>query len=489
MKKRTSKILVALGMSVAGAVFMASCADGYYNVADGGLYFPPAADWKGETYLGISENDFLSAEEYPTSNVSMDTSTYAYSNLRRLIKQGGPIPKDSVVIEQMLNYFNYSFENTTDEALAVKSELGVCPWNEGHYLASVEVKAQDYECKDQKDNFVFLIDVSGSMSLDNRLPLLQQSFRLLLNELDAEDTVSIVTYASGVRTVAEGVSGADKLALEDYILSLQAHGSTNGSGGIQEAYRLAEKHFSEGGNNRIILATDGDFNVGITSTGSLERLIEQKAKSGVYLSVLGFGMGNTRQDIMETLASKGNGNSYYIDSLLEAKKVMVSELGGTLNTVAKDVKCRIEFDPDYVDSYRLLGYENKQLSDDQFDDERTDAGEIGAGHTTIVMYELVLKPGYETGEPFRTVLRYKDVETGENKEIIAPMSGVSEEVTEDFVFASCVVEFALILRDSRYKGDASYQNLIARLNSLQPFNDVYKDEFRNLVALMTDVDI
>lgn len=440
-----------------------------------------------EEYKEIIENDYKDASVEPLSSFSLDSSTYAYSNLRRLIKNGSAINHDAVVIEQMLNYFNYSYINDTDNTLTSILELDICPWNSEHYLASIAVKAKEYKTADTRNNFVFLIDTSGSMNTDNKIGLFKQAFKLFMDNIDSNDLVSIVTYASGVRTIAEGIDGADKEELIKSIEQLEAYGSTNGSGGIQKAYHLAEKYFIENGNNRVLLATDGDFNVGLTSEGELERFISKKKESGVYLSVFGFGMGNTKHNKMETLASNGNGNAYYIDGLLEAKKVFVEELGGVLNTVANDTKIQIEFNPEAVKSYRLLGYENKLLTEEEFNNPNTDAGEIGAGHTTIAMYEIEPNENFRNSEYiFKSILRYKDSKTMNQIEEIKEIKKVGLVSRKDFIFASCVVEFGLLLRNSEYKGDANYNNIFNRMKEQNVLDDYYKEEFKELVSLMSD---
>ena len=442
-----------------------------------------------EEYNPIIENDFIDPKVQPLSSFSLDSSTYAYSNIRRLIRNGSYINSDAVVIEQMLNYFNYSYVNETENALTTILELGVCPWNNENYLASIAVKAKDYDLKDTKNNFVFLVDVSGSMSSDNKLGLFKQAFELLMNEIGENDTISIVTYASGVKVIADGVNGSNKEELVDSVMRLEAGGSTNGSGGIQKAYELAEEYFIEDGNNRVLMATDGDFNVGLTTDIELEWFISRKRKAGIYLSIFGFGIGNTKHNKMETLATNGNGNAYYVDSLLEAKKVFVSELGGTLKTVANDTKIQVEFNSDVVEEYRLLGYENKLLTEEEFNNSGTDAGEIGAGHTTIAMYELKLKDNNSSDFIFKTILRYKDSETLEEIEEINKITNLGYVSKEDFIFASCVVEFGLLLRNSYYKGNASYENLIARLSETNIYGDYFKEEFKELVAIMSDREV
>lgn len=446
---------------------------GYYNEVN--------APVNGEEYNEIRENGFMDPSINPLSNFSLDSSSYAYSNIRRLILDGQRVEKDAVVIEQMLNYFNYSYKNETNEALSSTLELASCPWDDNHYLAAISVNAKDIELSDTKNNFVFLIDTSGSMSSANKLGLFQESFRLLANSIGENDTISIVTYANGVSVVADGVNGSRKLELVEAVDRLIAGGGTNGSGGIQTAYKIASKHFIEGGNNRILLATDGDFNIGIYNNGELNDLISSKRESGVYLSVLGYGMGNTKHNKMETLAKNGNGNAYYIDSLLEARKVFASELGSTLNTVAKDSKIQVEFNPNNVVKYRLLGYENSMLTNDQFEDENTDAGEIGAGHTTIAMYEIELKPELVNEYILKTKLRYKEPSDDTPKEIENELSQISLIPSNDFVFAATVVEFALILRDSVYKGNSSYEHILEILNDVSLLDDEYKLEFKSIV--------
>ena len=460
-------------------LIMCSCSDaGYY----GGYYNEMGAmdDLANEEYNEINERGFFDPKVNPLSSFSLDSSSYAYSNLRRLILNNSYISKDAVVIEQMLNYFNYSYTNDTDKALSTTLELAPNPFNSENHLALISVNSKTLEINDTRNNFVFLIDTSGSMSSENKLGLFQESFKLLVNAVDENDTVSIVTYASGVRVIAEGVSGANKSELVAMVDELVASGSTNGSGGIQKAYELASKYFINGGNNRVLLATDGDFNVGITTTGGLNDFISSKRLTGIYLSVLGFGMGNTKHDKMNTLAEKGNGNAYYIDSLLEAKRVFVEELGSVLNTVAKDAKIQIEFNPEYVEKYRLIGYENKMLTEEEFNDSNTDAGEIGEGHTVIAIYEVQLNDNI--GEDFiiNTKLRYKDVKTDLDMEVTDSINNVTG-MSEDFKFASCVVEFGLLLRDSFYKGESSYEHLISQLEGLDLQDDYHKQEMLELV--------
>jgi len=355
-----------------------------------GLYGPSAPEnsLNNESYLELQETGFISTEHNNKVNVSLDSSNAAYSKLRQLINGGYSIDPNAVNIEQILNYFNYSYENETNEQLQSFLEIGNCPWNENNKLLSVAIKAKDYQLDNTKqNNFVFLLDVSGSMYSENKLPLMINAFKILIDNLNDNDRVSIVTYASNDQVLLDGGYGYEKTKISAIISDLEAGGSTAGSKGIKTAYELASKHFIQGGNNRVFLATDGDFNVGINNTNDLKQFISEKRETGVYLSLFGFGYGNLKSDIMDTLAQAGNGNYYYIDSILEAQKVFVSELGGTLETVAKDTKAQIEFNKDKVLKYRVLGYENKILSDEQFENSETDAGEIGAGHVTICLIE------------------------------------------------------------------------------------------------------
>ena len=443
---------------------------------EGGMMAPNS----GEEYVEILEGGFISPENKPLSNFSLDSSSYSYSNLRRLIKNNNYISKDAVNIEHMLNYFNYSYENNTSNALASSIEIASCPWNSENHLALISVNSKDVEIVDTKNNFVFLIDISGSMNTENKIGLFKESFRLFMENISENDVVSIVTYASGVRVVADGISGDNKTELINAVDELSTGGSTNGSGGIKRAYELAKKHFITGGNNRVLIATDGDFNVGISDPNELNEFISIKRETGVYLSIFGYGVSNTKHNIMETLANNGNGNAYYIDSILEAKRVFVSELGSVLNTVAKDSKMQVEFNPNTVYMYRLIGYENKRLTDEEFEDNDTDAGEIGASHTTIAMYEISLKEDCDE-YILRTRLRYNDVVSGNDVEIINEVYDLSIP-SNDFMFACAVVEFGLILRESDFKGDSSFEHLINLLNDVE-LDDIYKLEFKELVLL------
>ncbi len=457
-----------------------------------------------EEYSKIVENGFLPASLNPLSTFSADVDTASYSNLRRMIEDGyslDEIPEGSVRIEELLNYFHYDYANPKNgEPFGVTTQITDCPWNENSKVAMIGLKTKDIDFSEAKpSNLVFLLDVSGSMNSRDKLPLLQKSFALLTENLTEKDTVSIVVYAGEDRVILEGANGAEKREIANAISSLEAGGSTAGSKGIITAYRLAERYFIEGGNNRVILATDGDLNVGLTTEEELEDLISDKKESGVYLSVLGFGTGNIKDNKMETLADKGNGNYAYIDSLAEAKKVLVEEMGATLVTVAEDVKFQVEFNPEVVAGYRLIGYENRMLAEQDFTDDTKDAGEIGAGHTVTVLYEIVtadsastysgtsLKYGKEGELPdeewFNINIRYK--EPGEKESILlsypVDKDSFTEDPQEDIQFAMVVAEFGLVVTDSGYKGSATMQAVIDKLQELDIREDEYKDEFYYLV--------
>ena len=359
----------------------AACFEGVRE-ADYG-YYEEELVFNTEEYDAIDENGFRKVSVSPLSTFSADVDTASYSNLRRMLNDGysiEEIPQGAVRAEEMINYFTYDYNGPEEgEPFGVNAEISTCPWNSEHDLLMLGLQTQAIDFEDAADsNIVLLIDVSGSMYSENKLPLLKESFELLIDNLTEKDSVSIVTYASGVNEVINGVPASEKDTIIDALTNLQAGGGTNGEGGIQLAYELAEENFIKGGNNRVIIATDGDFNIGVSSQSDLSKLIKEKSKSGIYLSVLGFGMGNYSDSRMETLADDGNGNYAYIDSISEAKKVLVEELGATMVTVAKDVKLQVEFNPAFVSEYRLIGYEDRLMADEDFEDDKKDAGEIGA---------------------------------------------------------------------------------------------------------------
>ena len=457
-----------------------------------------------EEYNAVDESGFTEASVSPLSTFSADVDTASYSNLRRMIEDGyclEDIPEGSVRIEELLNYFQYDYVRPEkEEPFGVTTQIADCPWNPNSKVAMIGLKTMDIDFSEAPaSNLVFLLDVSGSMYSDDKLPLLQKSFSMLTENLTEKDTVSIVVYAGEDRVVLEGVNGTKRAEIIEAINSLEASGSTAGSDGIITAYQIAENYFIEGGNNRVILATDGDLNVGLTTEAELEELISREKETGVYLSVLGFGTGNIKDNKMETLADKGNGVYAYIDSLTEAKKVLVEEMGATLITVAEDVKFQVEFNPAVVAGYRLIGYENRRLADRDFADDTKDAGEIGAGHTVTVLYEIVTTdtPTTYEGIPlkyretqelpdeewFTVNIRYK--EPGDDKSLLQSYPVDAEDYTKepntDMQFAMAVAEFGLVVTDSDYKGDADMRTVIDRLKTIDTKSDEYKDEFCYLV--------
>lgn len=432
-----------------------------------------------ESYADIQENPFRQAVLAPQSTFSIDVDVASYSNIRRFLNNKELPPADAVRVEEMINYFNYNYPNPAGDApFAVKTELTQCPWQPEHYLLQIGMQGKRIPTADlPASNLVFLLDVSGSMGRANKLPLLKQSLNMLTDNLRPEDKVAIVVYAGAAGLVLEPTSGTDQNKIKEALNRLQAGGSTAGAAGIQLAYHTARANFIEGGNNRVILATDGDFNVGVSSNEGLEELIEKERESGIFLSVLGFGMGNYQDDKMQLLADKGNGNHAYIDDLSEARKVLVTEFGGTLFTIAKDVKLQIDFNPEHVQGYRLIGYENRMLNNEDFADDTKDAGELGAGHTVTALYEIIptgiepihaLAPDTIAAVDLSEVsaehlglikLRYKQPD-GQTSQLLS--QAISKRVDAfgqcslNMRWAAAVTEFGLLLRNSTYKGQANY---------------------------------
>lgn len=459
-------------------------------------------EFNTEEYNVEKETGFAKVSQSPLSTFSADVDTASYSNLRRMIEDGyslDEIPEGAVRIEEILNYFDYDYNlPERGEPFGVTTEIADCPWDENHKLLSIGLKTEEIDFTEStRSNLVFLLDVSGSMDDRDKLPLLQRAFGVLAENLTEKDCVSIVTYAGSDEVLLEGVSGDETEEIRAVLNDLQAGGSTYGSKGIMTAYDLAEEYFIEGGNNRVILATDGDLNVGTTSESELVELIEEKRESGIYLTVLGFGTGNIKDNKMEALADNGNGNYAYIDSVGEAKKVLVEEMGATLITVAKDVKFQVEFNPEKVSEYRLLGYENRRLEAQDFEDDTKDAGEIGAGHTVTALYEIVLKEeGEETdsglkysetitkgSDEWLTIsIRYKEPDEDESVLLQYPVddSSCTNRPSDDWRFAAAAAEFGLIVTDSEYRGEASFEHVIDSLKELE-LDDDYKEEFYSLV--------
>jgi Ca-activated chloride channel family protein len=446
---------------------------------------PNYNDMLDESYRKYEENTFRSTASDPLSTFSADVDTASYNIVKRDIMQDRAFNPDAVRIEEFINYFDYSYPQPQGkDPVSINFEYSDSPWNKSLKLVKVGIKAKDIEKRDlPPSNLVFLIDVSGSMEAANRLPLVKKSLRLLVDELRKEDLVSIVTYASGVREVLNGVKGSEKEKIMQAIESLGADGGTSGSEGLAKAYEAAKKNFIRNGNNRIILATDGDFNIGPHSDSELENQIVKARESGVFLSVLGYGMGNYKDSKVQTLANKGNGNYAYINDLFEAKKVLVKEFGATLFTVAKDVKIQVEFNPSAVAAYRLVGYEKRKLNNEDFNNDKKDAGEMGAGHTVTVLYEIIptgvkskllpdvdgLKYGSKTaneeeGELLTLKLRYKDPSADTSKLMKKTLTQEAYkpfgETSDDMRFATSVAWFAQLLKDSPFKGGATIDEVI-----------------------------
>lgn len=461
-----------------------------------------------EEYNHNAENRFKSPVKDPLSTFSIDVDAASYSNIRRFINQGEMPPKDAVRIEEMINYFNYNYPKPTgNDPVRITTEVGICPWNKTHRLVQIGLKAREIENQNlPASNFVFLIDVSGSMFGPTRLELVKSSLRLLVNNLREKDRVAIVTYCGDARVALPSTPGNEKQKIKDALETLTAGGSTAGGAGIKEAYRIAQKNFIAQGNNRIILCTDGDFNVGASSETELENLIESKRKNGIFLTVLGYGMGNYKDNKMQILAQKGNGNHAYIDNIQEANKVLVNEFGSTMYAVAKDVKLQVEFNPAKVQSYRLVGYETRILNDEDFNDDTKDAGEMGAGHTVTALYEIIptgtpgnipgsvdpLKYQSQTNvnaqtsnssELLTVKLRYKTPEEEKSKKIEKSVTDMGKDnVSPDFRFASAVAMFAQLLKDSDFKGEATYDKVIETANKGLSFDpEGYRAEFVRLV--------
>ena len=445
----------------------------------------------------IYENPFIKVEEMDTSTFSADVDTASYTFLRKMINQGYSLSElqntakyNVLRTEEMVNYFKYDYASPAEnEVFGVNATISKSPWNDDTYLMMLGIKATEIEEK-TANNLVFLIDASGSMASDDKLPLLQEAFVFLTEQLDENDTVSIVTYAGSERVVLEGASGNKKQTIIDAINNLKAGGSTNGEAGINKAYEIAEANFKPGGNNRIILASDGDLNVGIRDPEQLEKLVEEKRNSGIFLSVLGFGTGNFRDANMSAIAQTGNGVYHYIDCSAEAERIFTDSLLSTIYTVAKDVKFQLTFDKDCVSEYRLIGYENRMLANEDFDDDTKDAGEVGSGHTLTVCYELKLKER-KTEEVktnwIKLAIRYKqpDAEISKLCEYYFGDGQLAGEPDEDFVFATTVIEFSMLLRNSKYaKNEITLESLIERLDELTL--DTYKAEFKSLLNTLAN---
>ncbi len=461
-----------------------------------------------EEYNNISENEFHRTSDEPLSTFSIDVDAASYSNVRRYLNSNQLPPAGAVRTEEMINYFRYQYPQPTgDDPFSINTEMSTCPWNKENKLVLIGLQGKIIPEENlPPSNLVFLIDVSGSMFEANKLPLVKQSMKLLAEQLREKDRISMVVYAGNAGLVLPATSGNEKTKIKSAIDALEAGGSTNGGAGLQLAYNIAQQSFMQHGNNRIILCTDGDFNVGPSSDDDLVRLIEKERDKGIYLSVLGFGMGNYKDSKMEQIADKGNGNYAYIDGINEAKKVLVKEFGGTLFTIAKDVKLQVEFNPKKVAGYRLIGYEDRLLNKEDFNDDKKDAGELGSGHTVTALYEIIPvgteSPYLKSVDPLKyqqsknetnsydnevlTVkFRYKPPTQETSKLIVHPVADkpfAFDATSNNFRFASAVADFAMLLRNSKFKGEASYDQVLKiATHSLGADMEGYRKEFLSLV--------
>ena len=463
-----------------------------------------------ESNKSAPENNFFAATSQPLSTFSIDVDTASYSNIRRYINDGQLPPQDAVRIEEMVNYFPYNYPQPTDDkSFSINTEVANAPWNPQHKIVQIGLQGKKVSAeKLPPNNLVFLIDVSGSMNEPNKLPLLKSSLKLLVNQLRPTDRVSIVVYAGSAGLVLPSTSGKEKSKIIAALDRLEAGGSTAGGEGIVQAYKVARENLLKDGNNRVILASDGDFNVGVSSDEELVKLIEKERKSGVFLSVLGFGMGNLKDSKMEQLADKGNGNYAYIDSINEAKKVLVKEMGGTLLAIAKDVKIQVEFNPKQVQGYRLIGYENRVLANRDFKDDKKDAGELGAGHAVTALYEVIpvgVKTDLTFAKPTATPdAADRDTQIATNSQELlqvrlrykAPKSDTSQLITSSVVdpnmtidkaspnlkFASAVAAYGMNISNSKYKGNTNFNTIIELATQSKGSDlDGYRAEFIRLV--------
>jgi len=456
-----------------------------------------------EAYDKINDNAFKEALTNPLSTFSADVDKASYSNVRRFLNQNQMPYKDAVRVEELINYFEYNYPQPTNgDPFSINMEIGKCPWNEKHEIAMIGLQGENIAAtKIPASNLVFLLDVSGSMSDQNKLPLLKQAFKILVSNLRNEDKVAIVVYAGAAGCVLESTPGSQKEKINASLELLQSGGSTAGGAGINLAYKIAKENYITGGNNRVILATDGDFNIGASSDGEMTRLIEEKRKDGVFISILGFGMGNYKDSKMEKIADAGNGNYYYIDNIMEAKKVFGKELWGTLYTIAKDVKIQVEFNPSKVKAYRLIGYENRLLNKEDFNDDKKDAGEIGCGHTVTALYEIIPANSDEqinntdpleyqntkvtnSSDIMTVKLRYKKPDGDVSMLIVNKIkeNDRKQNNSNNFTFACAVAEFGMLLRESEFKANSSYSAVMALAkNAKGEDNEGYRSEFMKLV--------
>ena len=499
-KMKTSE---AYNRGIAQGQISPSVSTGYYRDIE-------IEDFNREGYDNINENKFLKVADNPLSTFSIDVDAASYSNVRRFLNQGQLPPSGAVRIEEMVNYFKYEYPQPTGkDPFSINTEISDAPWNKDHKLVLIGLQGEKISTDNlPASNLVFLIDVSGSMSSANKLPLVKASMKMLVDQLRAQDKVSIVVYAGAAGLVLSPTSGSEKTKIKDAIDKLESGGSTSGGAGIKLAYKTAKENYVKNGNNRVILCTDGDFNVGESSDDAMVTLIEQERKSGVFLTVLGYGMGNYQDAKMQQLADKGNGNHAYIDGITEAKKVLVNEFGGTLFTIAKDVKLQIEFNPAKVQGYRLIGYENRMLSKEDFNDDKKDAGELGSGHTVTALYEIIpvgvksdflkgvdslkyqkntvpLSKSSQTDEILTVKFRYKEPDGDVSKLIEHPVKDKQiaiAKTSDNFRFAASVAQFGMLLRNSEFKSASSYDGVLSLARKAKGNDEEgYRSEFVRLV--------
>ena len=478
----------------------------YYGSGLAGEVYTP--DMNTESYNAIVENEFLAAVQNPLSTFSIDVDAASYANSRRYIESGSLPPKDAVRTEEFINYFSYNYPQPTGkDPFSINTEYSECPWNKNHKLVHVGLQGKRFPFESLAPmNLVFLLDVSGSMGDANKLPLLKKSLTMLVNKMRSNDRVSIVVYAGAAGLVLPSTPASERNKIIEALDKLESGGSTAGGEGIILAYQVAKDNFISNGNNRVILATDGDFNIGASSDGEMTRLIESKRDAGIFLTVLGFGMGNYKDSKMESIADQGNGNYFYIDNIEEAQKVLVTEIDGTLYTIAKDVKLQIEFNPSKVQAYRLVGYENRMLKKEDFNNDKKDAGELGAGHTVTALYEIIpvgvkadelnqvdalkyQKPvavnSNFTSELMTIKFRYKEPKDTVSKLIVHLLKDKetkAENSSENFRFSAAVAEFGMLLRDSKFKGITTYDHVVQLANASKGIDEEgYRAEFIRLV--------
>jgi len=505
MKKFIKSLMISL--ILINVLFIVSCEPGYNNWSSSSSqpmlmeHESMDGDFNTEEYDIIRENDFRNPWTSPVSTFSIDVDNASYSNMRRFLIMNQLPPKDAIRIEELVNYFEYDYpEPTGEQPFSINTELGTCPWNKDNLLLHIGIKGKSLNYDEIKPgNYVFLVDVSGSMADESKLSLVKKSLRMMVENLEASDHIALVVYAGSAGLVLPSTSLDDKKRIMKAIDHLEAGGSTAGGEGIVLAYNEARRNFRENGNNRVILATDGDFNVGISSSADLIRLIEEERKSGIYLTICGFGMGNYKDGRMEQISNAGNGNYFYIDNIREAEKVFSRELRANLFTIAKDVKIQLEFNPKQIKSYRLIGYENRLMKKEDFENDQKDAGELGAGHTVTALYELVLKndhsmPSQDLKFQSKSLstntedalvhfqLRYKPIKQEESQLIEELLTHeISSSISENFQFSAAVAGFGMLLRGSAYSGDLDYAEVMAMAKNSNTTASEDRQEFVSLV--------